>query len=243
VAVLSLRQGWVLEGCGLVLRQIDMASSLIAPIRHAAETLRLNTTLSPMNPLIPQRHGAPTPVDIEAMQQALAQRGKLELVEATSRPELRDAVEILLAMEASGPKGRAGKAVLQDTREVGFLRAMTRALARSRQSRVALLTLDGRPIAGALVIGRAKGGWLYMAARDESEAPFAPAQVLLALMRQAAPERTILQPVTPTGGPDAVSFGEIRLSPRVTRKPRDLAGRARAALRRGLRLPPARAAG
>jgi hypothetical protein len=177
------------------------------------------------------------------MQHALARRGKLELVEATSRMELRDAVEILLALEASGPKGRAGKAVLQDTREVGFLRAMTRALARSRQSRVALLTLDGRPIAGALVIGRAKDGWLYMAARDESEAPFFPGQVLLALMRQAAPERTILQPVSPTSGPDAVSLGEIRLSPRATGKPRDLAGRARAALRRSFRLPPARAAG
>ncbi|SFI44028.1 Acetyltransferase (GNAT) domain-containing protein [Bosea sp. OK403] len=248
-AVLSLRQGWVLEGRGLVLRQIDMASPLIAPIRRAAETLGLGTTLIPANLPIPLRHGAPTPSDIEAMRHALAQRGKLELVEATSRTELRDAVEILLAMEASGPKGRAGKAVLQDTREVGFLRAMTRALACSRQSRVALLTLDGRPIAGALVIGRAKGGWLYMAAQDESEAPFFPGQVLfpeqvlLALMRQAAPERTILQPAPATSGPGAVSFGEIRLSPRVTRKPRDLAGRARAALRRGLRLPPARAAG
>jgi hypothetical protein len=82
-----------------------------------------------------------------------------------------------------------------------------------------------------------------MAAQDESEAPFFPGQVLLALMRQAAPERTILQPAPATSGPGAVSFGEIRLSPRVTRKPRDLAGRARAALRRGLRLPPARAAG
>jgi CelD/BcsL family acetyltransferase involved in cellulose biosynthesis len=247
-AVLSLRQGWVLEGRGLALRQIDMASPLIAPIRRTAETLRLDTTLSPknLNPKnlpIPRRHGPPTPNDIEAMQHALARRGKLELVEATSRTELRDAVEILLAMEASGPKGRAGKAVLQDTREVGFLRAMTRALARSRQSRVALLTLDGRPIAGALVIGRAKGGWLYMAAREESEAPFFPGQVLLALMRQAAPDRTILQPVPPTTGPDAVSFGDVRLAPRATRTPRDLAGRARAALRRGLRLPPARAAG
>ncbi|WNJ91743.1 GNAT family N-acetyltransferase [Bosea sp. 685] len=242
-AVLSLRQGWVLEGRGLVLRQIDMAGPLIAPIRRAAETLRLSTTLSPANLPIPRRHGVPTPNDIEAMQHALARRGKLELVEATSRIELRDAVEILLAMEASGPKGRAGKAVLQDTREVGFLRAMTRALARSRQCRVALLTLDGRPIAGALVIGRAKDGWLYMAARDESEAPFFPGQVLFALMRQAAPDRTILQPKPPTSGADAVSFGEVRLSPRTTGKPRDLAGRARAALRRGLRLPPARAAG
>lgn len=242
-AMLSLRQGWVLEGRGLILRQIDMASPLIAPIRRMAETLGLSTTLSPANLPIPRRHGVPTPNDIEAMQHALARRGKLELVEATSRTELRDAVEILLAMEASGPKGRAGKAVLQDTREVGFLRAMTRALARSRQSRVALLTLDGRPIAGALVIGRAKGGWLYMAARDESEAPFFPGQVLLALMRQAAPDRTILQQVPPASGPDAVGFGDVRLSPRVIRKPRDLAGRARAALRRGLRLPPARAAG
>jgi hypothetical protein len=247
-AVLSLRQGWVLEGRGLVLRQIDMASPLIAPIRRTAETLRLDTTLSPknLNPKnlpIPRRHGPPTPNDIEAMQHALARRGKLELVEATSRTELRDAVEILLAMEASGPKGRAGKAVLQDTREVGFLRAMTRALARSRQSRVALLTLDGRPIAGALVIGRAKGGWLYMAAREESEAAFFPGQVLLALMRQAAPDRTILHPGAANRGPDAGSFGDYGFRRgQHARRAISPAGRG-AALRRGLRLPPARAAG
>ena len=69
-------------------------------------------------------------------------------------------------MEASGPRAQAGAATLQDTREVGFLRAMTRGLGRVRQCRIGLLMLDDQPIAGAIVLGRAPRGWLYLRAQE-----------------------------------------------------------------------------
>jgi CelD/BcsL family acetyltransferase involved in cellulose biosynthesis len=236
-AVLSLRRGWELQGRGLLLRRIDLESPLVTPMLRAAEQLGLSATLhpsaQPLRPLATARQAEET----DARRALLAQQGKLALVEASSRSELRDQVELLLAMDASGLRGRLGKAVLQDTREVGFLRAMTRALARTRQCRVGLLTLDGKAIAGALVLGRARRSWLHLVSHDETYAAYAPEQVLLAMMRQASPARVILHPALPDSGPDAASFGELRLSPQAALKPRDLASRARAALQRGLRLP------
>jgi CelD/BcsL family acetyltransferase involved in cellulose biosynthesis len=236
-AVLSLRRGWELQGRGLLLRRVDLESPLVTPMLRAAEQLGLSATLHPMAQPLRSIAGTRQADETHARRMLLAQQGKLVLVEASSRSEIRDQVELLLAMEASGPQGRLGRAVLQDTREVGFLRAMTRGLARTRQCRVALLTLDGKAIAGALVLGRARRGWLHLISHDETYAAFAPEQVLLAMMRQAAPARVILHPDLPVAGADAGSFGELRLSPQAALKPRDLASRARAALQRGLRLP------
>jgi len=236
-AVLSLRRGWQLQGRGLLLRRIDLESPLVTPMLRAAEELGLSASLHPAAP-------AARPAEaIDGLRLSLARRGKLSLVEASARSDLRDHVELLLAMQASGARGRLGRAVLQNTREVGFLRAMTRGLARARQCRVGLLMLDGKAIAGALVLGRGRRGWLHLSSHDETYAPFAPEQVLFAMMRQAAPARMILHPDLSTAGPDAPSFGELRLSPQAALQPRDLASRARAALQRGFRLPRAEPAG
>lgn len=237
MAVLSLRQGWVLQGRGFVLRRIDLESALMTPLLRAAEPLGLSATLQPAGRVLPLV--APSqPGDNAPGRQALSRRGRLQLVEAGSRIETRDAVELILAMQASGPVGRAGTAVLHDTREVGFLRAMTRALARARQCRVGLLMLDETPIAGAIVLGRARRNWLYMAAHDEAFATFTAEQVLLAMMRQSAPSRPIIEPSQPEA-----SFGEVRLTPQAALKPRDLAARARDAFQRSFRLRRAGAAG
>ena len=241
-AVLNPRRQRLIEGRGLVLRGIDLDGRLAAAARQASERLGLATSL---RPVLDMSVSAPE-LEVQALREALARRGKLAPVEPRTQSGLRDAVEIILAMEASGPRAQAGAATLQNTREVGFLRAMTRGLSRVRQCRVALLMLDEQPIAGAIVIGRAQHGWLYLSAREESHAPLMPQRVLLAMMRQASPTRSIL---LPGGGPGigaegGAAWGELHLSAPTTRKPRDLALRAREALRRSLfRLPRAKAAG
>lgn len=235
-AVLGLREGWMLQGRGLLLRRIDLDGALVGPILRAAEELCLAATLQPIGRQAPRDAIAG---DRDAQRAALGRQGSLALVEAGSRIDLRDAVEFVLAMQASGPLGRAGVAVLQNTREVGFLRAVTRHLARNRQCRVGLLMLDSRPIAGAIVLGRSRRGWLYLRAHDESYAPFEPEHVLLGMMRQASPSRMILDPAP---GSSAGRFGEIRLTPQAALRPRDLAGRAREALARSFTLRRAGAA-
>ncbi len=148
--LLTRRQDWGPAARGLVLSQIVADSPLVTPALAAAERLGLSATLRPARPVF--RSSA---VDIKHARQLLERRGTLTLVEAAARGDVRDAIELVLALEASGASGRGGRAILQDTREVGFLRAMTRALARHRQCRVPLLMLDGKPIAGAILLGRA----------------------------------------------------------------------------------------
>ncbi len=238
-AVLNLRQGWDLTGRGLILREIDLRGPLLQALLRVSDKLGLAATMRQAGPPAsadtPARLTSPMP----------AQHGQLRLVESGSRLQVRDAVEIVLGLEGSGERARAGTATVQDTREVGFLRAMTRNLARARQCRVGLLMLGEQPIAGAIVLGRAQRGWLYVATQDEAHAALEPERRLLALMRQAAPARSILRRggALAESGDDA-AIGEVRLQPRAALAPRDLAARARDALRRsGFRLPRAGAAG
>lgn len=243
-AVLDPGRQRLLEGRGLILRAIDrdapLASTLAGPGGTGLVVRFQPAPAATVSDLARTAFGG--------LREALAQRGKLALVEPRGQAGLRDATEIILAMEASGPRAQAGQATLQDTREVGFLRAMTRGLSRARQCRIALLMLDDQPIAGAIVLGRGTRSWLYLAAQDETHAALQPLPVLLAMMRQAAPARTILLPGgQATCGDGALAMGDLHVLPKDSATPRDLAGRARAALRRSLgrlagsRLKPPRA--
>lgn len=235
-AVLDPRRRGAMDGRRLVLRAVDLDGELASALRDV--TGRAGLTVS-LRPALAASVAAPSLGQVEASREALAQQGKLKLLEPRTQAGLRDAVEIILAMEASGPRAQAGAATLQDTREVGFLRAMTRGLGRVRQCRVSLLMLDDQPIAGAIVLGRGPRGWLYLSAQADAHASLMPQQVLLALMQAAAPARQILRrDGLAVSGEGRLSLGDLHLSHGSVRTPRDLASRARDVLRGSLfRLP------
>ncbi|WP_377841757.1 GNAT family N-acetyltransferase [Bosea sp. UC22_33] len=192
-------------------------------------------------PLIGRRLELPPTARIASSDETLRDKGRLVLAEATNQADRRDAVEILLAIEASGSRGRAGKATLQDTREVGFLRSMSRDLGRQKLCRVAVLVLDDRPIAAALTIGKGASCWLYHGVGDEAHAALEPLPMLLAMMRKAAPSRQILLPGgLPLFGARDEAFGTITLTRRPQqpmRRPADLAIRMHERLARALFRP------
>lgn len=228
---------------GLILRAIDLDGAFAQAVRSSCE--RLGLPLKPERAMpSPIRHRA-EPADPGALRDVLAREGKVTLVEAGARSDIRDAIELVLAIEASGSRARAGSATLQDTREVGFVRAMTRGLARIRQCRTGLLMLDERPIAGAIILGKAQRSWLYVSTQDEAYAPFEPERLLLALMQQATPSRQILRRGGDTlSGSTPAPIGTLTLSAAAEPSPKHLALRARDALRwRGLRLRRAAAGG
>ncbi|OYW98983.1 MAG: hypothetical protein B7Z14_13240 [Bosea sp. 32-68-6] len=166
-------------------------------------------------------------------------RMKSQTIEELSVLFPQASINLILAMEASGPRGRSGAATLHDTREVGFLRAMTRSLARGRHCRVGLLMQEETPVAGAIVIGRGARSWLYLGVEDEAMAGREPLRDLLAALRRAMPARRILLPSgLPVDEDGLPSLGDVALSASSAAAPRDLAGRARDAIRRSLtRLP------
>lgn len=192
-------------------------------------------------PLVGRRLELPPTARIATSDEALRDKGRLILAEATNQADRRDAVEILLAIEASGSRGRAGKATLQDTREVGFLRSMSRDLGRQKLCRVAVLVLDDRPIAAALTLGKGSSCWLYHGVGDEAYAALEPLPMLLAMMRKAQPSRQILLPGgLPLFGARDEAFGTISLTRRRaqgTRRPVDLAARMREKIVRSLFRP------
>lgn len=244
-AVLSRHSGTAtLDGRGLVLREVALEGPLARALLGAAERLGLAATLQPRSRPQPTRITMASASKAASLGAALARQGRVALVETGARGKIRDAVEMLLAMEASGARARAGTAMLQDTRTAGFVRAMTRSLARSRQCRVALLMLDDIPIAGAILLGKGQSRWLFASAQDDSFAPFEPELQLVAMLRDAAPARSILLPGgTPALATGPAGQGELRLTHQGALKPRDLASRAREALRRSFfRLPRAGAA-
>lgn len=233
-AFLAPRRQRLIDGQGLVLRAIDRDGPLAATLREISG----NGAPGGLSVTFLMTGGHPPGASGPA---AVAPTGAdgLKLVEPRTQAALRDAVEIILAMEASGERGRTGTATLQNTREVGFLRAMTRNLARSRQCRVGLLMQGDQPLAGAILIGRGARNWLYLGVQDEAASDRQPLPLLIAAMRRAMPARRIILPRDlAVEGDGRVSLADLQLGRGSAATPRDLAGRARDAIRRSLsRLP------
>lgn len=164
--------------------------------------------------------------------------------EAANLTQLRDAVEILLALEASGPLARAGGACLQDVREAAFLRTMTRQLARSKLCQVTLLLQGEQPVAGALTLGRGKRRWLFKLAVEAGQHPDAAA-ILPVLMCRSTPGLALLGRGDRLLGPEvnATAVWDVDLIRAAPRRPADLARGLRARIDRALFSPRRAAAG
>lgn len=217
---------------------IDPAGAFAATLARVA---RGHAVAVAWHPLIGRRLELPPTARIATSDDILRDKGRLILAESTNQADRRDAVEIMLAIEASGSRGRAGKATLQDTREVGFLRSMSRDLGRQKLCRIAVLVLDDRPIAAALTIGKGASCWLYHGVGDEAFSQLEPLPMLLAMMRKAAPSRQILLPGgLPLFGAREEAFGVVRLTrrrPQGSHRPIDLAARMREKITRSLFRP------
>ena len=217
---------------------IDPAGAFAATLARVAEG---HGVAVGWQPLVGRALELPPTARIASSDETLRDRGRLALAEAMNQADRRDAVEILLAIEASGSRGRAGKATLQDTREVGFLRSMSRDLGRQKLCRIAILVLDERPIAAALTLGKGPSCWLYHGVGDEAYAELEPLPMLLALMRKAQPARQILLPGgLPLFGARDEAFGTISLTRRPqqrARRPAELAIHMRERMARALFRP------
>lgn len=189
----------------LQLHRLDLDGPLLHHVLQMAESTGHAAAVEPL-PTSPAIAGAP---DLAGLRRSLARQGKLSFAESGSRQELRDMVELHLALEASGSLARAGAAALQDTRESAFLRAMTRNLARSHRCRVGLLSLDDKPVAGAILVGKGSRLWLYSGIEDERFASFGPRAQLLSWLGRASRRREIVGDV-PAAVP--LRLGDIRLS-------------------------------
>jgi hypothetical protein len=206
----------------LVLPRLALDGAVLRSVLQVAEQTGHAAALEPLS-TPPAFAGAS---NLANLRYGLSRQGKLSFAESGSRQELRDMVELHLALEASGSLARAGTAALQDTRESAFLRAMTRNLARSHRCRAGLLSLDDKPVAGAILIGKGTRLWLYAGVEDERFASFAPLTQLLSWLGRASRRREIVGGVPAT---TSLHLGDVRFSVTAAARRTPLLSRRRAA--------------
>jgi len=97
------------------------------------------------------RRAAPDPISEDAPP------GQIRTVTARSPRRVREAVEHYLAIEATGPAGETGEALLLSPQNSAFLRVVTRSLAKRRACHVDLHLSQRRPI-GAAIFLHSDGG-------------------------------------------------------------------------------------
>lgn len=112
--------------------------------------------------------------DLRDGRQRLSALGDVEMDHARTARWVRDAVEEFLVLDASGPAGLRGEALLQATGVASFLRIATRQLAHAGRCRVDVLRVSGRPMAAAIIIESEHQAWLWHIAADGSLAHLSP---------------------------------------------------------------------
>lgn len=182
---------------------------------------------------------------LDEMRLELGKQGKLTLVDASEGQALRDGVELFMALEASGPPGRAGTAMMLDARTASFIRMATRMMARSHQCRTLTLMLDDRPLAAAIIYASGSRAWFVKLSHDETFAAFLPEALVADALAQrfgGGRKLALLDASAQSGNPavesiwnDAMTAADVLISTRPGGSPAALAVRMRERLQRGAR--------
>jgi CelD/BcsL family acetyltransferase involved in cellulose biosynthesis len=115
---------------------------------------------------------------LRANARKLSAEGDLRLTSAMTPDAARDALELFLALEASGWKGRRGTAIVADCRDSAFYRSMVRGLAREGKAEVHFVEAGARLASGCVVLRSGGQAWYVKTAFDESLAALSPGTLL-----------------------------------------------------------------
>jgi hypothetical protein len=97
---------------------------------------------------------------------ALSRHGDVRMVSATAPDDVRDAVELFLALEASGAARREDHPILFEARNAAFCRSLTRTLSRDGEVAVHMLEVGDRLAAASVTLTSQGHGWVWRTASD-----------------------------------------------------------------------------
>lgn len=109
----------------------------------------------------------------------LAGEGELAIENVRDPARIGAAFEAFLTLEAAGWKGKGGTALLNNSKDAAFARRLVADLAAQAQASVALLTLDGRPIATQVLIYSGRIAYTWKTSFDPALARFSPGSLLI----------------------------------------------------------------
>jgi CelD/BcsL family acetyltransferase involved in cellulose biosynthesis len=140
--------------------------------------------------------------ELRRQRHRLADHGAVAFEVARSRDEVAAAMEVFLALEASGWKGQRGTALLQDTGDAAFIRRATVALAETGQCEVIILRAGRAPVAAGIVLRHQDRAFFFKIGVDERFAKFSPGvQLTLELTRHLCDDPAIAS-ADSTASPD-----------------------------------------
>ncbi|MET0705499.1 MAG: GNAT family N-acetyltransferase [Tardiphaga sp.] len=118
--------------------------------------------------------GAKKMKDLRRQRNRLADNGAVTFRVARSPDEVAAALEVFLALEASGWKARRGTALAQDPGDAAFIRTATKALAERQQCEIATLYAGDTPVAAAIVTRHLNRAFYFKLGIDERFAKYSP---------------------------------------------------------------------
>ncbi len=170
----ALRQGGM---CPRVLQSYQRAE--LDATRDADDVLRDGLGPKKLKELRRQRH-------------RLAEHGAVHFNVARSPDDVAAAVELFLALEASGWKGARGTALIQNDGDAGFIRRATVALAATGQCEIAMLSAGDTPVAAGIVLRHQDRAFYFKLGVDERFSKFSPGvQLTLDLTRHLCADPAI----------------------------------------------------
>ena len=148
--------------------------------RPAAEVLRDALSAKKLKELRRQRN-------------RLAEHGDVRFEIARNPADVSRAVEIFLALEASGWKGERGTALRQDDGDASFIRRATRDLAETGQCEIVTMHAGETPVAAAIVLRHQDRAFYFKLGIDERFAKFSPGvQLTLDLTRHLCADAVLV---------------------------------------------------
>ena len=109
----------------------------------------------------------------------LSAQGAVDILNDRAPQAVETAFETFLAMEAKSWKGEQGTALLSRRKHAGFARALIRNLAAKASASVALLCLDGHPIAAQVLLYCGPIAYTWKTAFDVEYAKYSPGALLV----------------------------------------------------------------
>ena len=121
------------------------------------------------------------------------QHGAVRFEVARSVDDVTRAVEVFLALEASGWKGERGTALRQDDGDLSFIRGATRGLAETGQCEIVTLYAGATPVAAAIMLRHQDRAFYFKLGIDEAFSKFSPGvQLTLELTRHLCADAVLV---------------------------------------------------
>lgn len=142
--------------------------------------------------------------DLQRLRRRLGEQGEVTLTVARTPDETLAALSQFLDLEKSGWKGKTGNPLSGSAEDLGFITDAASGLAEHGDMRVVLLRMDGKPIAGGLVLSSAGRAFYFKTAYDEAFARMSPGTLItqdIARVLLAAPEISFVDSVADPNHP------------------------------------------